>query len=120
MEVVALKQKVDNDVNKLIAKFVGFPVHTTALIMHYVIDAFENNIAISENRDEVKVLFSRVTRHPFLLFIDHQVISMQYNFDIANRRCCLKKCWFAGDTGNPISMSLEICNKNIKSCYGCM
>jgi hypothetical protein len=30
MEIVGLKQKVDNDINKLIAKFVGLPVHPLA------------------------------------------------------------------------------------------
>ena len=30
MEIVGLKQKVDNDINKLIAKFVGLPVHPIA------------------------------------------------------------------------------------------
>ena len=29
MEIVGLKQKVDDDINKLIAKFVGFPSHPT-------------------------------------------------------------------------------------------
>ena len=117
MEIVGLKQKVDNDVNKIIAKFVC--CHQTALIMHHVIDAFENNMGVSENKDEVKILL-RLKRHPFLLFIDHQVISMRYNCDIANRRCCLLKYWFDQDTGNPIGMSRSICNKNLKACYGCM
>ena len=39
MEIVALKQKVDNDVNKLIAQFVGIKTHPIAFTIK---ESFQN------------------------------------------------------------------------------
>ena len=41
MEIVGLKQKVDNDVNKLICKFVGVKPHPLAKHIKQVIDRNE-------------------------------------------------------------------------------
>lgn len=43
MEIVGLKQKVDNDVNKLIAKFVGFPASATANIINECIREYRED-----------------------------------------------------------------------------
>ena len=42
MEIVGLKHKVDDDINKLIAKFVGLPVNPVAdMIKHKIVQLFE-------------------------------------------------------------------------------
>ena len=41
MEIVGLKQKVDDDINKLIAKFVGFPSRPTAKIINERIQEYK-------------------------------------------------------------------------------
>ena len=40
MEIVGLKQKVDNDINKLIIKFVGMKTHPIA---HTIKESFQND-----------------------------------------------------------------------------
>jgi len=60
MEVVGLKQKVDNDINKLIAKFVGLPVHPTAdMIKNKIVQLFELSYRIFNrgNKGEFKHIF---------------------------------------------------------------
>ena len=41
MEIVALKQKVDNNINRIIAKFVGFPPVQTSKIISQAINEYE-------------------------------------------------------------------------------
>ena len=50
MEIVGLKNFIHDDVNKLIAKFVGRPVHPTAKLINEHIREYEFNIYLF-NRD---------------------------------------------------------------------
>ena len=66
MEIVGLKQKVDDDINKLISKFVGLPVHPHARIMTSLIKNFQNQnkmyFRICSMDDYIECRTNRFTR----------------------------------------------------------
>ena len=62
MEIVGLKQKVDDDVNKLIAKFVGLPVHPVVKLLRKAI-GFKENCEVCRNPPWVEIWFMHLRRN---------------------------------------------------------
>ena len=66
MEITGLKQKVDDDINKLIAKFVGYPVHPTAKMIKPYINAhrkFLDDRYYVERQNNIFYSFAKCMAH---------------------------------------------------------
>ena len=60
MEIVGLKKFVQDGVNKLIAKFVGFPVHPLVKLLRDAI-CFKEKCEVYNNPDLVLILFRHLS-----------------------------------------------------------
>ena len=120
--IAALRTKVDNDTNSVIASFVGMKVSPTSRIMKELIQCYRSWwLAPCKNgRDEdAPEIFVGYANHPFIDYVQQNMTWDDGEFCVQSKRCCSARYIFHKDTGDTRFTWFRRLNTNVKLCYWC-
>ena len=119
--IAALRTKVDNDTNSVIASFVGMKVSPTSRIMKELVQRYRKSWRFPDNvcDEDAPETFLDYANHPFIVYVQSTMTWYDGKFCIRSIRCCSARYTFHKDTGDARFTWFRRLNTNVKLCYWC-